>query len=380
MERITAKNKNLNEAKKNKNDEFYTRLTDIEKEVHRYKDQLKDKVVYLNCDEPEWSNFFRFFASNFAFFELRKLIATHYRDDAPSYKLELTQALTQKTYGTFEEDKEQFKTPLAQNGDFRSPECVELLKEADVVVTNPPFSLFREYIAQLIEYDKKFLVIGNQNAITYKEIFPLIKDNRVWLGVSTNGSNRWFRVPKDYPIQEKASNYKYDDEGNLYLFVNGIQWFTNLQHTKRNEKLILFRNYTPEVYPKYDNYDAINVNKVVDIPMDYDGVMGVPITFLDKFNPEQFEILGMTKTPICFDNQEGAKRTKTYTGVIQNNLNGTKTSGNKINDGAAILSKRPNGEGVYYTTETEDGYLSAVYARILIIRKVNENANNTQTN
>lgn len=276
-----AKNKNMHEAKINKNDEFYTMLTDIEKEVHQYKDHFKDKVVYLNCDDPEWSNFFRFFASNFDWFELKKLISTHYRDDAPTYKLVLEHALTPKTDGTFEEDINQFKTPLTQNGDFRSPECIELLEEADIVVTNPPFSLFREYIGQLIEYDKQFLVIGNMNALTYKEIFPLIKDNKIWLGIN---SVKEFLIPN----------------GEIQKFGN-IFWFTNLQHAKRNEKLFLFRNYTPEKYPKYDNYDAINVNKVVDIPMDYDGEMGVPITFIDKYNPEQFEILGLTGVDISLE-------------------------------------------------------------------------------
>ena len=283
----------MNEAKKNKNDEFYTQLTDIEKEVKHYREHFKDKIVYMNCDDPEWSNFFRFFASQFEFLGLKKLISTHYRDDALSYKLELTHKLTPKTDGTFEEDINQFKTPLTQNGDFRSPECIELLEEADIVVTNPPFSLFREYVAQLMEYEKKFLIIGNINAITYKEISPLIKDNRVWLGVSISSGDREFRVPDDYPLN--AAGNRVDENGNKYIRVKGVRWFTNLPNAKRNERLTLYKKYTPEEFPKYDNYDAINVNKVADIPVDYDGAMGVPITFIDKYNPNQFEIIKSRK-------------------------------------------------------------------------------------
>lgn len=326
-----AKNKNMHEAKKNKNDEFYTRLTDIEKEVHRYKDQLKDKVVYLNCDDPEWSNFFRFFASNFAFFELRKLIATHYRDDAPSYKLELAHALTPKTDGTFEEDIEQFKTPLTQNGDFRSPECVELLEESDIVITNPPFSLFREYIAQLIEYNKKFLVLGNPNALTYKEIFPLVKENKMWTGYKSMGTDIYFDIPEEF----KSELLRERKEGSAYKIIDGFVygraqaiWFTNLNTTKRLEEQILYRKYKPKEYPKYDNYDAINVDRVSDIPEDYYGTMGVPITFLGKYNPEQFEILGLTGVDISLE------KGRPY------------INGNRL------------------------------YARVVIKRKVNENANN----
>ena len=273
-----AKNKNLNKAKRNKNDEFYTMLTDIEKEVHQYKDHFKDKVVYLNCDDPEWSNFFRFFASNFEWFELRKLISTHYRDDAPTYKLVLEHALTPKIDGTFEEDINQFKTPLTQNGDFRSPECIELLEEADIVVTNPPFSLFREYIAQLMEYEKKFLIIGNKNAVNY--LLPYFRENLIWLGMTSPDS---FMTPNENgEVVETKS-------------IAGLtRWFTNLDNRKRNERLTLYKEYTPEEFPKYDNYDAINVNKVTDIPVDYDEYMGVPITFLDKYNPNQFEIIGIT--------------------------------------------------------------------------------------
>jgi len=267
-----ASNKNLRRAKVNKNDEFYTQLTDIEKELGHYRDHFKDKVVFCNCDDPVESNFWNYFALNFEFLGLKKLIATHYETEKPSYKLEIV--------GDINDDGkvnklDTIKTPLKQSGDFRSPECIEILKEADIVVTNPPFSLFREYVAQLVEYDKKFLIIGNKNAITYKEIFKLIKDNLAWLGHSSPGN---FMCP----------------DGMMGKLAGLTRWFTNLEITKRNEDLILYKTYYghEDEYPHYDNYDAININKVKDIPMDYDGVMGVPISFLDKHNPGQFEIVG----------------------------------------------------------------------------------------
>jgi len=274
-----AKNNNLHKAKTAKNDEFYTQLTDIEKELKHYKNHFKDKTIYCNCDNPQYSNFWKYFHLNFNHFGLKKLIATHYHEVEPTYKIEYT--------GGNDNDIEVgVKTPLEGNGDFRSPECIALLQEADIVVTNPPFSLFREYVAQLIDYDKKFICIGSQNAITYKEFFPLLKNNQVWLGYTS---------PKEF-LQPDDSIKKF---GN-------ISWFTNLDIIKRHEKLILWQRYYDDNgdksadadtrYPKYDNYDAINVNKVADIPVDYDGVMGVPITFMDKHNPEQFEILGATES------------------------------------------------------------------------------------
>ena len=262
-----AKNNNLHKAKTAKNDEFYTQLTDIEKELRYYKTHFKGKTIFCNCDNPKHSNFWKYFHLNFNHFGLKKLIATHYHEVEPTYKIEYTG-----------EDDNNCEigdiTSLKTNGDFRSPECIALLQEADIVVTNPPFSLFREYIAQLIDYDKKFICIGSQNAITYKEFFPLLKENKVWLGCTS---------PKEF-IQPDNSIKKF---GN-------ISWFTNLDIIKRHEFIDLIEKYSPEKYPKYDNYDAINVNKVLDIPVDYDGVMGVPITFMDKYNPEQFEILGIT--------------------------------------------------------------------------------------
>ena len=268
---MKAKNTNLNKAKTAKNDEFYTQLSDIEKELGHYKEHFKDKIVFCNCDDPEESNFWFYFAQNFQFLGLKKLISTHYETDKPSYKLEIVKDVNAD--GKIN-NLDVIKTPLIQNGDFRSNECIELLKECDIVVTNPPFSLFREFVAQLVEYDKKFLIIGNKNAITYKKIFNLIKGDLMWLGYNT---------PQDF-IQPTDLVKK---------SLSGMtRWFTNLDVKKRHEDLILFRNYTPEKYPKYDNYDAINVDKTVDIPMDYAGVMGVPITFMDNYNPDQFEILG----------------------------------------------------------------------------------------
>jgi Adenine-specific methyltransferase EcoRI len=260
-----SRNSNLHKANRAKNDEFYTQLPDIEKELKHYKDHFKGKVVFCNCDDPEWSNFWKYFALNFDHLGLKKLISTHFEREKPSYKLEL-----ERKDGKLEP----IRTNLTQNGDFRSPECIELLKEADIVVTNPPFSLFREYIAQLVEYDKKFIVIGSQNAITYKEIFKLIKNNQLWLGCT---------LPKEFV----------KPDGSIQKFGN-ISWFTSLLHKKRNEEIILYKPYDGNEgdYPKYDNYDAIEVSKTKEIPVGYDGVMGVPITFLDRYNPTQFEIVG----------------------------------------------------------------------------------------
>ena len=265
----TKNNSSLQSAKKSKNDEFYTQISDIEKELNYYDGHFKDKIVFCNCDNPEWSNFWKFFTLNFDYLGIKKVVSTHFEVNKPSYKLEFIGE--KDANGGFVT----INTPLEQNGDFRSPECIEILKEVDIVVTNPPFSLFREYIAQLVEYDKKFLVIGNYNSITYKEIFKLIKYNKLWCGISPRSMNF------------------IDPDGKL-LSVNA-SWFTNLSHKKRNEKFILYRQFNKADYPKYDNYDAIEVSKVKDIPMDYEGAMGVPITFMDKFNPDQFEIIGMAE-------------------------------------------------------------------------------------
>lgn len=286
-------NKNLHTASKEKKDEFYTQLTDIENELKHYKDQFRGKVVFCNCDDPKESHFVKYFSLNFEHLGLKKLIATHYKDAnlftiEPPYKMEYTGDKN----GNRTPDTNEFITEMIGTGDFRSEECIELLKEADIVVTNPPFSLFREYVAQLVEHNKKFLIIGNINTITYKECFKLIKNNKMWLGASIHSGDREFRVPNDYPLN--AAGYRVDSDGNKYIRVKGVRWFTNLDYEERHENLVLYKKYSSEEYPEYDNYDAINVDKTADIPMDYNGVKGVPITFLDKYNPDQFEIMGMS--------------------------------------------------------------------------------------
>lgn len=331
-----AKNNNLSKAKKAKNDEFYTRLQDIESELKHYKKHFDGKVVYCNCDDPAESNFFKYFAQNIKHLKIKKLIATCYdgsciadtqlslfdyenedeKTTRHAHKIELvpedfdtTQITMDLVRKTIEEKHLIHK--LKGNGDFRSEECIELLKEANIVCTNPPFSLFREYVAQLVEYDKKFLILGNKNAITYKEIFPLIKENKVWLG---------YLSPKEYITPNGITKS-----------VSGLtRWFTNLEHSKRNEELVLWKRYAeePERFPKYDNYDAINVDKVVEIPMDYEGVMGVPITFLDKYNPEQFEIVGIT----C-RGYSPEYRTKLYDKKMYGNANDLNGSGCILENG-----------------------------------------------
>lgn len=318
-------NSTLHKAKKAKNDEFYTCLADIENELRHYKAHFKDKIVYCNCDDPYESNFLQYFLLNFRRLGLKKLITTGYAtspiagtqlslfdDDLPVYrkahKIEITSVDGLKMHdGKFDNLDKWLKertTPLKGNtakdgtvylgGDFRSKECIKLLCEADIVVTNPPFSLFREYIAQLVEYGKNFVIIGNKNAITYKEVFSLIKNNRIWVGYTPMSTDLTFHISKEF-AKKLVSEKK---EGSGYKIVNGevmaraqAIWFTNLEHSKRQEKMILYKKYNPTDYPKYDNYNAIEVSKTANIPMDYDGAMGVPITFLDKYNPEQFDII-----------------------------------------------------------------------------------------
>lgn len=285
-------NRNLHSAKNAKKDEFYTQLSDIERELKYYKHHFKDKVVYCNCDDPRVSNFFHYFSYNFEKLELKKLITTCYKNQ--SIDLFSQNDSEQAIYLEYIGDKNKNFVPdpneigikhLKGDGDFRSKETIELLKQADIVVTNPPFSLFREYVAQLVEYNKKFLIIGNNNSISYKEIFQLIKENKIWLGYNCV---RWFDTPKD-GIVEGARSF----------------WFTNLDIAKRHEDLILYKTYNEKEYPKYDNYDAIEVSKTKDIPMDYEGIMGVPITFLDKYNPEQFEILGLDDHRLVYPDWRG---------------------------------------------------------------------------
>ena len=293
-----AGNKSLHAANKAKQDEFYTQLPDIEKELKHYRKHFRGKTVYCNCDDPTISNFFRYFHLNFAQLGLKRLITTCYKnrqtDMFSGHNMEAAAGVEYVGNGTQPADFQ-----LKEDGDFRSRECIELLKQADIVVTNPPFSLFREYIAQLVEYDKKFVVIGSMNAITYKEVFPLIKGDRLWLGHGPAGKDMLFDVPEDY-AGELVRNKR---EGSAYRLVDGVikgrlgnaVWFTNLDHKKRHEDLILYKKYSPNEYPKYDNYDAINVNKTDHIPVDFAGPMGVPISFLDKHSPNQFEIIGMDR-------------------------------------------------------------------------------------
>lgn len=314
----------LNKAGIAKKDEFYTQLTDIEKEMRYYREYFKGKTVLCNCDDPYESNFFKYFAMNFNILGLKKLIATCYvtspiiytqlslfgepeevgqeiKNTKP-YKVEITEVSDENGDGRVDlsdveyllKNKKNVLTLLEGDGDFRSQECIELLKSADTVATNPPFSLFREYLAQLFEYKKDFIIIGNQNAITYKEVFPLFMENKLWYGASIHSHGRDFRVPDDYPLQ--AYEYRTDENGIKYINVKGVRWFTNVDYKERHEKLILYKPYTPEGYPRYDNYDAIEVGKTADIPCDYDGIMGVPISFMDKYTPEQFEIIGATES------------------------------------------------------------------------------------
>ncbi len=287
----------LNEAKKAKKDEFYTQLSDISNELKHYRKHFKDKVVYCNCDDPRVSNFFQYFALNFEKLGLKKLITTCYKNQSmdlfsqnDSEQAIYLEYCGDKNGNNLPDPEEIGIKPLKGNGDFRSKESIDLLTQADIIVTNPPFSLFREYVAQLIEHDKKFIIVGHQNALTYKEIFPLIKENKLWLGYGFKGGAGHF-INEHYEDYATATDRK---EG--MIRVSGVVWFTNLDISKRHEDLILYKNYNEEDYPTYDNYNAIEVSKTNEIPCDYDGIMGVPITFMNKYNPEQFEIIGATES------------------------------------------------------------------------------------
>jgi hypothetical protein len=284
-------NRNLINARKAKQDEFYTQLSDIEKELAHYEDQFHGKIVYCNCDNPYESNFFKYFTLNFNKLGLKKLITTNYH--STPIRVEINEVLEPIKDDVIEllRHNKNVSTFLHGDGDFRSEECIELLKQADIVVTNPPFSLFREYVTQLIRYEKKFLILGNQNAITCKEVFKYIKENKLWLGYN-NSSIKWFRIPTDYDITTKSKKII---NGITYVSFGCIVWFTNLDKTKYFKPLVLYKKYSPEEYPRYDNYDAIDVNRVSDIPIDYNGVMGVPRSFMTKYNPEHFEIVGLSR-------------------------------------------------------------------------------------
>lgn len=372
-------NKNLNAAKVAKKDEFYTQLGDIERELQHYWPHFRDKVVLCNCDDPYESNFFKYFALAFNQLGLKKLICTCYNgspvqgnelmidfgleDDKPrkpAYKVEITEVKDMNGDGAVDlsdvkillQNDKNTRTEL-KTGDFRDPECVELLKQADIVVTNPPFSLFREYIAQLMEYEKKFIVIGMQANIIYKDIFPLVINNKVWLGYGFKGGAAHFVSP--YEDVATATDHR---EG--MIRVSGVHWFTNLEIPKRTEPLDLVCRYTEEEYPKLDNYDAININASNDIPCNYSGIMAVPITFLDKYNPEQFDIIGITR---AWD----GKASKIYPEQIQIDKNGKRSKVTKLNDGPALEVKTPPLDKTYY--EVNGKYYIGLFQRILIRNK-----------
>ncbi len=315
----------LARARQDKKDEFYTQLVDIEKELKHYREQLRGKVVLCNCDDPYESNFFKYFALNFNLLGLKKLISTSYGgsplvggllplleieglkpEGREPYAIEIVEVPDHQGRGTTDLTDVEFllrndaNTCRTMNpdsvyaaGDFRSQESIELLKQADVVVTNPPFSLFRDFVSVLIEHKKDFVILGNVNAVTYKEIFHLIQKDKLWLGESIHSGDREFRVPDYYPLD--AAGTRIDESGNKYIRVKGVRWFTNLDVPQRHQAIPLYKKYSPEEYPTYANFDGIEVSKTAEIPRDYDGAMGVPITFLDKYNPEQFEILGSSQ-------------------------------------------------------------------------------------
>jgi hypothetical protein len=402
-------NRSLSAAKRDKQDEFYTQYVDIQKEVEAYLEfdpnTFKNKIVYCNCDDPFESNFFKYFAANFNKLGLKRLICTSY-DGSPiagqitlfpehtegNGKRQKPKAIAVIVDRVTDEnndgaaDIEDVKLFLERNkanriplkgsnaypgGDFRSPECVDFLKQADIVVTNPPFSLFREYVAHLFEHKKKLLIIGNQNAITYKEIFALIKANKIWLGATIRSGDREFRVPEHYPIT--AVGWRIDENGLKFIRVKGVRWWTNLDHGHRHDELPLMTmsenlkfSKHPEIkgksrYERYDNYDAIEVPFTDAIPSDYDGAMGVPITFLDKYNPDQFEIQGWTRGLEEFD----AYPTKRYENAKQIKTDGSISSGGKVNTGPNILRKEKP-QKTYYTADGVKGYLEQLYMRIII--------------
>ena len=372
-------NKNLNAAKVAKKDEFYTQLSDIERELQHYWQHFRGKVVLCNCDDPYESNYFKYFALRFNQLGLKKLICTCYNgspvtgnelaihfdgfdDDEPkkiAYKVEITEVKDENGDGAVDLSDVQYLLKNDKNvlsilktGDFRSQECIELLKEADIVVTNPPFSLFREYIGQLMKYQKKFLIIGNMNSITCKEIFPYVQNNKMWIGPSISSGDRKFYVPDDYPLN--AAGCGVDSDGKRFIRVKGVRWFTNLDHNKRHEDLDLVCRYSKDEYPTFDNFDAIEVGKTSDIPYDYDGIMGVPITFLDKYNPGQFEILGLTQIG-CHDLCPDTKRYNDYKEITRATDKPTGSSGGKTNENAVLCGQGnkktyylgPNGEVVH---------------------------------
>ncbi|MBL7644648.1 MAG: adenine-specific methyltransferase EcoRI family protein [Candidatus Hydrogenedentes bacterium] len=367
MDKKTKKktlNRSLHAAKASKQDEFYTQLSDIEKELKHYKHHFKGKTVLCNCDDPKASNFFHYFSRKFDDLKLKKLITTCYQSLDP--ELFSKNDSKKGVYLEYEGERTpggRVPTPgrigihhFKGDGDFRSDECIELLKQADIVVTNPPFSLFREYVTQLVEHKKNFIVLANQNSLSTKDVFGLVRDDKLWLGY--NNGDMAFRVPDHY--EARATRFWVDESGNKWRSFGTMCWLTNLDIAKRHEDLILYKTYDPEVYPTYDNFDAIDVSKVDSIPVDYFGTMGVPGGFLTKHNPDQFEIVGITKT-WC------GMASKKYPKQIQVDADGTKSEVTKLNDGAALKwPTRPTGK-TYYIVDGE--YFTQTYPRLLIRRK-----------
>lgn len=360
---MAAKNSSLAAAKNAKANEFYTQLSDIERELKHYRKHFAGKTVYLNCDDPRVSNFFHYFSYNFEVLGLKKLIAACYKSQ--EVDLFSTGEAEQAVYLEYEGDKNGSGVPEPEeigvkefkgDGDFRSQESIELLKQADIVVTNPPFSLFREYVTQLMDYDKKFIIIGPSGAITYKELFPFFQQNRIWLGNGFQAGNAYFATTHEAADYAKGV---YDEQTGLVKFRN-VTWFTNLDIAKRHEELILWKTYDPALYPSYDNFDAIEVSKTADIPVDYDGLMGVPFTFLNHHNPDQFEIVGITKTWFGL-------ATKKYPTQVQVSANGVEREVSKLNDGAAIEVDSPPPGKTYYRVNGK--LYIQTYPRILIRRK-----------
>ena len=394
-----AGNSNLKDSIRQRQDEFYTQLSLIESELKHYKPHFKGKIIFCNCDDPYESNFFKYFAMNFNSLGLKKLITTCYatspvigeemqffvdkggqlsfieqpgsvavekdsKEKRP-YKVEITEVTDENGDGRVDladveylmRNRKNTMTLLDGDGDFRSPECVELLKQADIVVTNPPFSLFRDYVALLMEYKKAFVIIGNQNAVAYKDFFPLLSDNKIWLGY--NSGHFWFKVPDSY--EEMKTDFKIDETGQKWRRMGNICWFTNLDIEKRHENMTLFRNYTPEAYPTYDNFDAIEVSKTADIPCDFYGVMGVPITFMSQHNPQQFEIIGLSQK--C---GFGAESIKLYDDYIEVTQDGTPTgsTGKKTNGNPMLVGKPKSGN--YYVNGQD--IVHSLYSRIFIRR------------
>lgn len=391
-----ASNSTLGTAKAAKNDEFYTQLPDIEHEMQAYVDYdpdvFRDKTILMPCDDPEWSNFTRYFALNFQLFGIRKLISTSYAPDAKAAKYGVQPPLFPEDEQDPKFDRDKWQTHgrifvldrdtngdnrididdlrweyLDGDGDFRSHEITQLRNEADFIITNPPFSLFREFLKWIIDGGKQFSVIGNMNAITYKEVFPLLKDNKIWLGPSISSGDREFGVPKEYPLN--AAGWRIDEEGKHFIRVKGVRWYTNIEHGKRHEPLPLmtmadnlkFSRHKDlrgrKEYQHYDNYDAIEVPYTDAIPSDYTGAMGVPISFLDKYCPEQFKITGITKTWFG-----GAS--KTYPEQTQVSKDGKESTVTKLNDGATLVLDTPPENETYYKVGGK--LYTQVYARILI--------------